>query len=83
MNPRQLALMIHYATGRVLIVLRKPKSTPVLKDVTADFALMLAAEIMANSGTGMVNTYEARDPAGNVLEIEVTARIVSERKGDG
>jgi hypothetical protein len=80
MNPKQLGLMIHEATGRIVIVLKKPKTTQVLKDVTTDFALMHAAEILKHDAEGTSNVYEATDRYGNVLEIEITAKLISQRK---
>lgn len=80
MNPRQLSLMTQPGSGRMFVVLRKLHTTQVLKDVTDDFALMMVAEIKIAGGTGLEQLFEARDRYGNVIEIEVTAKIVSERK---
>lgn len=79
MNPKQLGLMIHPDTGRVVIVLKKPRTTQVLKDVTADFALMQAAEILKGDGTSMENVYDATDSFGNYLEITVVTSISKEK----
>ena len=79
MNPKQLGLMMQPGSGRIFIVLNKPKATAALKDVTTDFTLMLAAEILKEEAEGVERVYEAADIYGNVMEVEVTAKIVSKR----
>lgn len=82
MKPNQLGLMMHPENGRIFIVLKKPKTTTIVRDVTTDFVLMQAAEILAQEdGTeGIVREHVATDVYGNVLELEITARITRQSK---
>lgn len=82
-KPNQLGLMIHEASGRVLIVLKKPNDTIALKDVTTDFTLMLAAGILKEDAKGTVQEFVATDSFGNELTLQVTAEIISEKKVQG
>lgn len=79
-KPNQLGLMLAADNDRVVIVLRKPNDTIGLKDVTEDFALMLAAEILKEDAAGIEREFVATDPHGNELTLRVTAEIVSQRK---
>jgi hypothetical protein len=79
-KPHQLGLMIHEASGRVLIVLKKPNDTIALKDVTTDFTLMLAAGILKEEAKGIVQEFVATDTYGNELTLQLTAEIISERR---
>lgn len=83
MNPKQLGLIMHPDSGRVFIILKRPNKTQALKDVTTDFALMLAADVLQAEGEGVERLFEARDVYGNVMEIEVTTRIVGKHPGPG
>lgn len=81
-KPNQLGLMLAPDHDRIVIVLHKPNDTIGLKDVTEDFALMLAAEILKEGDevVGIEREFVATDPHGNELTLKVTAEIVSERK---
>lgn len=79
-KPHQLGLMLAPDNDRVVIVLRKPNDTIGIKDVTEDFALMLAAEIIKEDAAGIEREFVATDPHGNELTLRVTAEIVSQRK---
>ena len=78
MNPKQLGLMVRPGSGRVFIVAKKPANTLVVKDVTEDFVLMQAAEILREEAEGIETLYKVTHPTGEVIEIEVTARIVAQ-----
>lgn len=79
-KPQQLGLMIYPETQRVVIVLRKPNDTIAIKDVTTDFTLMLAADIMKEGVRGIEQDFVATDPHGNELTLRVHAEIVSQRR---
>mgnify|MGYP003607672174 CR=1 FL=1 len=79
-KPQQLGLMLYPKTDRVVIVLKKPNDTIALKDVTEDFTLMMAAQIMQEGVYGIEKDLVATDPYGNELTLRLTAAIVSERK---
>lgn len=82
-KPQQLGLMIYPETQRVVIVIRKPNDTIAIKDVTTDFTLMLAADILKDEGSvGFEQDFVALDPYGNELTLRLRAEIVSERKVD-
>lgn len=89
MNPKQFGLMLGLgpALGRIVLVARKPTSTFAIRDLTEDFVLMHAAEIMREvgpdaQGSALHTTYEVRHPNGDVLEIEFTAKITNQRRGN-
>lgn len=81
-KPNQLGLMMVPSNERIVIVLKKPNDTIALKDVTVDFALMLAAEIKqdGDDAYGIEREFRAVDTFGNALTLSVTAKIVSEEK---
>lgn len=81
-KPQQLGLMIYPETQRIVIVIRKPNDTIAIKDVTTDFTLMLAADILRDDGVGFEQDFVALDPYGNELTLRLRAEIVSERKVD-
>lgn len=79
MNPRQLGLMMHPESGRVAIVLKKPRATEMIRDVTTDFVLMQVAEILNEGGKdakGIAREHVVTDAYGNRLTVEVTCRIL-------
>lgn len=80
-KPNQLGLMMHPENGRIAVVLKKPRDTIMLKDVTTDFVLMQVAEILNNpedpDAVGIAREHVVTDSYGNVLTVEITCRIVS------
>lgn len=79
-KPHQLGLMMIPDQDRVVIVIRKPNDTLAIKDVTSDFALMLAAEILKEGDcVGIERDFEATDSFGQEMLIRVTAEIIHER----
>lgn len=80
-KPNQLGLMMHPETGRVAVVLLKPRDTIMLKDVTKDYVLMQVAEVMNNGedpdAEGVAREHVVTDSHGNVLTVEITCRILS------
>jgi hypothetical protein len=83
MKPQQLGLMINPESGQVAIVLKKPRTTVLVRDVTNDFILMQVAEIMnteRSDVTGVSREYTVRDASGAVIVAEVTCRIISHVK---
>lgn len=82
MKPNQLRLMTKPGTGRVYIVHEKPGQRPqVLKDVTDDFVLMQAADILAEGGVGMETTYQVTHPNGDEIEVDMTFLITRNERG--
>lgn len=80
-KPQQLGLMMVEDHDRIVIVLRKPNDTIAVKDVTTDFALMLAAEILKEDDcVGIEREFVATDSWDNELTLKVTAEIISQRK---
>lgn len=86
-KPNQLGLMMHPDNGRVAVVLKKPRDTVMLKDVTVDFVLMQVAEILNNpddpEAVGIAREHVVTDSHGNVLTVEITCKILSRVGPDG
>lgn len=80
-KPNQLGLMMHPELGRVAVVLKKPRDTIMLKDVTVDFVLMQVADILNNDedpeAIGTSREHVVTDSFGNVLTVEITCKILS------
>lgn len=80
-KPNQLGLMMHPENGRVAVVLKKPRDTTMLKDVTVDFVLMQVAEILNQEddpeAIGITREHKVTDSYGNELEVEITCKILS------
>lgn len=69
-------------TGRVFLIEEKPGQRPKpVKDMTEDFVLMQAAEIMQAGGEGIETLYRVTHPNGDVVELELTARITTHYRG--
>lgn len=81
MKPNQVRLMTKPGTGNVFLVEEKPGQRPKpVKDVTDDFVLMQAAEILLADAAGIATLYCVKHPNGEVLEIEITAIITHQEK---
>ena len=78
MKPNQLRIMGRPGAGTVHLIVEKPGQKPqVIKDVTDDFILMQAAEILREGGTGIETLYRVTHPNGDVVELELTARLIT------
>lgn len=83
MNPKNLCLMAKPGTGRVYLVERKVGRPALpLKDVTADYLMVLVSEIIVNDGVGLEQVFSISDGSGRVLEVELVARIVGDNAGE-
>jgi len=71
---------MHPSSGRVAVVLKKPRDTVMLRDVTVDFVLMQVAEILNDEpgAEGISREHVVTDSHDNVLTVEVTCRILSQ-----
>lgn len=76
MNPKQLRLMVRPGEGTVHLVADKPGTRPVVvRNMTDDFVLMQAAEILREECEGIETVYRVTHSNGDVLELTITAQI--------